>query len=107
MSAIPVRVALRIRPLSSKEIDNGCDTAIDKVTGRSQVTIRNSEKAFTYDYAFSTDSQQSDVYDSVKPLINQLFQGKHFLRTKVIGHVRRRQGLLLAPPPPEHWGSER
>ena len=79
MSVIPVRVALRIRPLSSKEVDNGCDTAIDKVPGRSQVTIRNSEKAFTYDYAYSTDSQQSDVYDdSVKPLVNQLFQGKHF-----------------------------
>ena len=87
-------MALRIRPLSSKEIDNGCDTAIDKVPGRSQVTIRNSEKAFTYDYAYSTDSQQSDVYDSVKPLVNQLFQGKHFLWTKVIDRVRRKQGLL-------------
>ena len=82
MSVIPVRVALRIRPLSSKEIDNGCDTAIDKVPGRSQVTIRNSEKAFTYDYAYSTDSQQSDVYDSVKPLVNQLLQGKLFYELK-------------------------
>ena len=77
MSVIPVRVALRIRPLSAKEIANGCDTAIEKVPGRSQVKVKE-EKAFTYDYVYSTDSKQSDVYDSVKPLVNQLFQGKHF-----------------------------
>ena len=79
MSVLPVRVALRIRPLSSKEVGDGCDTAIDKVPGRPQVIIRNSEKAFTYDYAFSTDSQQIEIYDkSVKPLVQQLFKGKYY-----------------------------
>ena len=72
--------ALRIRPLSSKEIGDGCDTAITQVPGRAQVQVTNSEKAFTYDYAFSTDSQQADVYEeSVKPLVKQLFQGKYYI----------------------------
>jgi len=73
---IPVRVALRIRPISKKEIESGCDQVLDVVPGRSQIYIKNSQKAFTYDYAYSTDSEQDSIYDkSVQPLVDKLFKG--------------------------------
>ena len=51
-SAIPVRVAIRIRPLSEKEETAGCQDILGLVPNRPQVTIKNSDKAFTYDYAY-------------------------------------------------------
>ena len=69
--------ALRIRPISKKEIESGCDQVLDVVPGRSQIYIKNSQKAFTYDYAYSTDSEQDSIYDkSVQPLVDKLFKGK-------------------------------
>ena len=49
---IPVKVASRIRPLSEMELGNGCQDVISVVPGRPQIVFKNSDKAFTYDYAF-------------------------------------------------------
>ncbi len=51
-SAIPVRVAVRARPLSEKEETAGCQDCVMLVPGRPQILIKNSDKAFTFDYAF-------------------------------------------------------
>ena len=75
---IPVRVAVRIRPLSRKEISDGCDESLDKpLAGRPQIVLRNcDDKAFTYDYVYDPKTEQRDVFkESVSPLVDQLFKG--------------------------------
>ena len=74
---IPVRVAVRIRPLNQKEIGDGCEVALDKpLSGRPQIVLRNCDKAFTYDFAYNSSTEQAQVFtESVKPLVDQLFKG--------------------------------
>ena len=78
-SVIPVRVAVRIRPLSKKEHGDGCNEALDKpLAGRPQVVFRNcNDKAFTYDYAYGPATKQHELFqEAVHPLVDQLFKGK-------------------------------
>jgi len=73
---IPVRVAVRIRPLSGKERQDGCEVALRVVEGRQQIALLNCDKAFTFDFAFDMFSAQSSVFNNaVDPLITQLFKG--------------------------------
>ncbi|XP_067121658.1 chromosome-associated kinesin KIF4 [Centruroides vittatus] len=72
---IPVRVALRCRPLINKEILEGCQSCIRFIPNEPQVVI-GVDKAFTYDYVFSPEVSQQHVYDkSVSVLIDKLFKG--------------------------------
>lgn len=72
---IPVRVALRIRPLVPKEIGDGCKECIRCIPGHPQVVIGD-HKAFTYDYVFETFSKQEDLYTrAVIPLLEGFFKG--------------------------------
>lgn len=72
---IPVRVALRIRPLVPKETGDGCKECIRCVPGHPQVII-GEDKAFTYDYVFQTFSKQADLYTkTVIPLLEGFFKG--------------------------------
>ncbi|XP_042881308.1 chromosome-associated kinesin KIF4-like isoform X2 [Penaeus japonicus] len=73
---IPVRVAVRVRPLLPKELREGCQECIDLTPGESQVVIRGTEKAFTYDFAFASETSQGYVYESaVKKVVQNLFKG--------------------------------
>ncbi|XP_051534256.1 chromosome-associated kinesin KIF4-like [Myxocyprinus asiaticus] len=75
--AIPVRVALRCRPLVSKEINEGCQCCLTFVPGEPQVIVGN-DKAFTYDYVFDPMSEQEEVFsNAVAPLLSGLFKGYH------------------------------
>ncbi|KAM9326387.1 chromosome-associated kinesin KIF4A [Gastrophryne carolinensis] len=72
---IPVRVALRCRPLVPKEINEGCKTCLTFVPSEPQVIVGN-EKAFTYDFVFDPSAEQEEVYaEAVAPLIKGLFNG--------------------------------
>ncbi|XP_057364516.1 chromosome-associated kinesin KIF4-like [Daphnia carinata] len=74
--AIPVRVAVRIRPLVPKEITEGSQHFITKVPNQPQVTIKGSNEAFTYDYVFGPDESQSQVYDTaVTKIVGKIFKG--------------------------------
>ncbi|CAK6970838.1 kinesin family member 4 [Scomber scombrus] len=74
---IPVRVALRSRPLVPKEINEGCQCCLNFVPGEPQVIV-GAEKAFTYDYVFDPTAEQEEVYSSaVSPLLRGLFKGYH------------------------------
>ena len=59
-------MALRIRPLVSKETGEGCQVAVEAVRGEPQVYIQTCDKAFTYDYVFDGDVVQNEVYNQVK-----------------------------------------
>uniref|UniRef100_A0A4W5QGS3 Kinesin family member 4 n=1 Tax=Hucho hucho TaxID=62062 RepID=A0A4W5QGS3_9TELE len=75
--SIPVRVALRCRPLVPKEINEGCQTCLTFVPGDPQVIV-GIEKAFTYDYVFDPTTEQEEVFNSaVSPLLCGLFKGYH------------------------------
>ena len=72
---IPVRVALRIRPLVPKEVGEGCKQCIRCIPENTQVVIGN-DKAFTYDYVFDTTSIQEDLYrETIIPLLEGFFNG--------------------------------
>ena len=75
MSVIPLRVAVRARPLIQKEIDEGCQKCLTFVSGEPQL-ILGKDKTFTYDYVFSPDTGQVTVYTkAVEPLIEHIFKG--------------------------------
>ena len=72
-----VRVAVRIRPQMPREIEEGAQTCIT-VPDRSipQISVDQSDKAFTYDYAYDADLGQRHIYDnSVNQLVNGCFDG--------------------------------
>ncbi|XP_047463966.1 kinesin family member 4 [Mugil cephalus] len=74
---IPVRVALRCRPLVPKEINEGCQCCLTFVPGEPQVIV-GTEKAFTYDYVFDPSVEQEEIFNiSVAPLLRGLFKGYH------------------------------
>ncbi|CAN8188699.1 unnamed protein product [Coccothraustes coccothraustes] len=72
---IPVRVALRCRPLVPKETSEGCRTCLSFVPGEPQVVVGN-DKAFTYDYVFDPSVEQEEVFNTaVSPLVRGIFKG--------------------------------
>lgn len=72
---IPVRVALRCRPLVPKEINEGCQCCLTFVPREPQVIV-GSEKAFTYDFVFDPTAEQEEVFTTaVSSLLNGLFKG--------------------------------
>ncbi|XP_061660072.1 kinesin family member 4 isoform X2 [Syngnathoides biaculeatus] len=74
---IPVRVALRCRPLVPKEISEGCQCCLTFVPGEPQVVV-GTEKAFTYDYVFDPTVEQEEVFTTaVSPLLCGLLKGYH------------------------------
>ncbi|XP_036404841.1 chromosome-associated kinesin KIF4-like [Megalops cyprinoides] len=73
--AIPVRVALRCRPLVPKEINEGCQCCLTFVPGEPQVIV-GKDKAFTYDYVFDPATEQEEVFNTaVASLLSGLFKG--------------------------------
>ncbi|XP_051034980.1 chromosome-associated kinesin KIF4A isoform X2 [Phodopus roborovskii] len=75
VKGIPVRVALRCRPLVSKEINEGCQTCLSFVPGEPQVIV-GTDKSFTYDFVFDPSTEQEEVFNTaVAPLIKGIFKG--------------------------------
>nr|XP_048273597.1 chromosome-associated kinesin KIF4A isoform X1 [Myodes glareolus] len=75
VKGIPVRVALRCRPLVSKEISEGCQTCLSFVPGEPQVVVGN-DKSFTFDFVFDPSTEQEEVFNTaVAPLIKGIFKG--------------------------------
>lgn len=72
---IPVRVAVRCRPLVSKEVIEGCQVCTRLVPSEQTVVIRG-EKRFIYDYVFGEESSQAAVYEAcVSNLLPKIFEG--------------------------------
>jgi len=64
-----------------KEINEGCQSTIMFVPNEPQLVI-GSDKAFTFDFVYSSDATQQQVYESIVPLVSGLFRGK-LLRSSV------------------------
>ncbi|NXO03497.1 KIF4 protein, partial [Rhinopomastus cyanomelas] len=72
---IPVRVALRCRPMAPKEMSEGCQMCLSFMPGEPQVVV-GSNKPFTFDYVFDPSVEQEEVFNTaVAPLIRGIFKG--------------------------------
>ncbi|NXF99803.1 KIF4 protein, partial [Sakesphorus luctuosus] len=72
---IPVRVALRCRPLVPRESSEGCQSCLFFVPGEPQVVV-GKDKSFTYDYVFDPSTEQEEVFNTaVSPLVRGIFKG--------------------------------
>ena len=72
---IPVRVALRCRPLITKEVAEGCQQCLTFTPNEPQVVL-GKDKAFTYDYVFDPNTKQELVYKkAVACLVDGIFKG--------------------------------
>lgn len=76
-----VQVAVRVRPFIPSELDRGCRQIVEKTLGQEQLKITGesyskSEESYTFNNVFMMDESQLGVYsNSVKPMIESLFQG--------------------------------
>lgn len=79
-----VRVAVRCRPLSPKEIAEGHGAVVQVDQVRGQVTvhlpnpIRSGErsKSFTFDSVFGFDAKQVDIYnETARPIVDFVLEG--------------------------------
>ncbi|XP_017075491.2 LOW QUALITY PROTEIN: kinesin-like protein KIF21A [Drosophila eugracilis] len=70
-----VRVAVRIRPQNSRELIDMCRICTTVTVGEPQIFL-GSDKAFTFDYVFDTNSNQCDIYsECVERLVDNTLHG--------------------------------
>ncbi|NXG72004.1 KIF27 protein, partial [Baryphthengus martii] len=75
MEEIPVKVAVRIRPLLSKEVLHNHQVCVRLVPNTQQIII-GKDRVFTFDFVFSKNSTQEEVYTvCIKPLLVSLTEG--------------------------------
>ena len=75
-SADSVKVAVRIRPLSSEEYEKDGEICCINQTESNYNQIVAHDNLFTFDYVFDTKSSQSNIYDScVLELVNSCIDG--------------------------------
>ncbi|XP_024084016.1 kinesin-like protein KIF21A isoform X2 [Cimex lectularius] len=70
-----VRVALRIRPQLPREVIDMCRVCTNVTPNEPQVTL-GTDRSFTFDYVFDTQTNQASIYDvCAKSLIEGSLQG--------------------------------
>ncbi|XP_017722526.1 PREDICTED: chromosome-associated kinesin KIF4A, partial [Rhinopithecus bieti] len=96
VKGIPVRVALRCRPLVPKEISEGCQMCLSFVPGEPQVVV-GTDKSFTYDFVFDPSTEQEEVFNTaVAPLIKGVFKEEKFFKLKIYNRVSPVEVALLS-----------
>ncbi|KAH0785671.1 Kinesin motor domain containing protein [Histomonas meleagridis] len=74
-----VKVAVRLRPMNSKEIAKGYkqDLRIDQKNASAYITNpQGTEVQFTYDFAFPDNCSQEDIYEiTAAPIVNSVLEG--------------------------------
>ncbi|KAI9322747.1 hypothetical protein BX666DRAFT_1874370 [Dichotomocladium elegans] len=76
MASTAVRVALRVRPLTQKERLSNCSECLSYIPNEPQILI-GTDKSFTYDYVFDTNTDQASVYSSAAgPLVEKFLEGQ-------------------------------
>uniref|UniRef100_A0A8C9HJK7 Kinesin family member 27 n=1 Tax=Piliocolobus tephrosceles TaxID=591936 RepID=A0A8C9HJK7_9PRIM len=75
MEEIPVKVAVRIRPLLCKEVLHNHQVCVRVIPNNQQVIIGR-DRVFTFDFVFGKNSTQDEVYNTcIKPLVLSLIEG--------------------------------
>lgn len=76
-------MVVRVRPLSSKELDGHGKNIIEVDTLNAEITVENPNaahgeppKVFSFDTVFDTDSTQMDIYnETARPIVDKVLQG--------------------------------
>ncbi|ELW68452.1 kinesin-like protein KIF27 [Tupaia chinensis] len=75
MEEIPVKVAVRIRPLLCKEVLHNHQVCVRVIPNTQQIIIGR-DRVFTFDFVFGKNSTQDEVYITcIKPLVLSLIEG--------------------------------
>ncbi|XP_061483012.1 kinesin-like protein KIF27 isoform X2 [Rhineura floridana] len=75
MEEIPVKVAVRIRPLLAKEVLHNHQVCVRLIPNTQQIII-GKDRVFTFDFVFGKHSTQGEVYTTcIKPLVASLIEG--------------------------------
>ncbi|XP_039106331.1 kinesin-like protein KIF27 isoform X1 [Hyaena hyaena] len=75
MEEIPVKVAVRIRPLLCKEVLHNHQACVRVIPNTQQIIIGR-DRVFTFDFVFGKNSTQDEVYNTcIKPLVLSLIEG--------------------------------
>ncbi|XP_012327557.2 kinesin-like protein KIF27 isoform X1 [Aotus nancymaae] len=75
MEEIPVKVAVRIRPLLYKEVLHNHQVCVRVIPNSQQIIIER-DRVFTFDFVFGENSTQDEVYNTcIKPLVLSLIEG--------------------------------
>lgn len=72
-----VKVAVRVRPLISHEIERCCKGIVEVISQNDQVVLKTLDnKGFTFNYVLGADTSQNELYNKrVAPLLKNLFEG--------------------------------
>lgn len=75
MEEIPIKVAVRIRPLLCKEVLHNHQVCVRDIPNTQQIIIGR-DRVFTFDFVFGKNSTQDQVYNTcIKPLVLSLIEG--------------------------------
>lgn len=75
MEEIPIKVAVRIRPLLCKEVLHNHQVCVRDIPNTQQIIIGR-DRVFTFDFVFGKNSTQDEVYNTcIKPLVLSLIEG--------------------------------
>uniref|UniRef100_A0A8C5XMJ4 Kinesin family member 27 n=1 Tax=Microcebus murinus TaxID=30608 RepID=A0A8C5XMJ4_MICMU len=75
MEEIPIKVAVRIRPLLCKEVLHNHQVCVRVIPNTQQIIIGR-DRVFTFDFVFGKNSTQDEVYNMcIKPLVLSLIAG--------------------------------
>lgn len=97
MSGSAVKVAVRVRPFNSSEIDQGCKCVV-KVQDHKQMTITDpgsrKEHSFTFDFAYWSHNEKDENFVSQEKVFEDLglsvldnaFQGLSLSFIKLVGY---------------------
>lgn len=79
-----VKVAVRVRPLISHEVERGCKGIVEVISQNDQVVLKTLDnKGFTFNYVLGADTSQDELYNRcVAPLLKNLFEG--IIRLKLV-----------------------
>ena len=83
-SSSQVRVGVRVRPLTSKEIQQGGKSSV--VVAPAGAVVGIGQRRFTYDAAFDSNVSQLELYESVSaPLLKSYVDGYNATVRKLYG----------------------
>lgn len=79
-----VRVAVRCRPMTPKEIENDCKTIVNVNQTRGDIIVnipnpkatREPTRTFTFDLVFGPESTQAEIYnETARPIVDAVLEG--------------------------------
>jgi kinesin family protein 11 len=76
-----VRVVVRVRPMNDRELKNNTLPVVTGSTDKREITLirgvgqRQIRQTYNFDSVFTSFSSQSEVFQTIQPLISEVMQG--------------------------------